>query len=209
LEVLLGGIILKRIFLAMLVAGLFFLSADASAAGSDTTAPDSRIEEAISWAIEIANDDLHGYSQGAGIDRYTDSREGPDYDCSSFVYHALQNAGFDIIGQWRKNPECYSRYNGEQYSGDADTIWTDLQSLGGWTKYSWREVKNNLQRGDILCTPKKHVAFYIGRGKTVEARGVHNPRGRGSYTTGDQGGEIDIYNAQGRGWIEVYRYTGN
>ena len=170
-------------------------------------AVDSRVESAVQWAIEIANDPIHGYSQG--MPPYTGSREGPDYDCSSLVYHALQHGGFDIIGAWRKNPECMARYGGKQYSGDADTIWADLQVLGGWQKFSWYEIKDNLQRGDILCLPQHHVAIYKGDGLTVEARGVNNPTGRGRYETGDQGGEIDFYSAYGRGWTEVYRYVGN
>ena len=173
-------------------------------------AADNRVEMAVQWAIGIANDQSHGYSQGAenatANSPYTGSREGPDYDCSSLVYHAFNHAGFDIIAAWRKNPECYSRYNGDQETGDADTIWADLQTIGGFTKYSWESVKNDLKRGDILCYPEQHVAIYIGDGKTVEARGVNNPRG-GDWRTGDQGGEIDFYNAQGRNWTEVYRYT--
>ena len=174
-------------------------------------AADNRVEVAVQWAIDIANDQTHGYSQGAENATdwrpYTGSRESPDYDCSSLVYHALNHAGFPIIDAWHKNPLYMSRYNGKQYSGDADTIWTDLQTLGGWKKFSWAEVKDNLIRGDILCAPQRHVAIYIGDGKTVEARGVNNPRG-GSYATGDQGGEIDFYDAQNRGWTEVYRYVG-
>ena len=77
----------------------------------------------------------------------------------------------------------------------------------GWRKYVWVDAKDNLQRGDILCIPKSHVAIYIGDGKTVEARGVNNPRG-GDWATGDQGGEIDFYNAFDREWMEVYRYVG-
>ena len=102
-----------------------------------------------------------------------------------------------------------SRYGGRQYSGDADTIWEDLSKDGGWVKYSWNEIKDNLQRGDILCRPEFHVAIYVGEGLTVEARGVNNPTGLGRFETGDQGGEIDFYPAQNRGWIEVYRYVGN
>ena len=99
-----------------------------------------------------------------------------------------------------------SRYDGKQLTGDADTIWTDLGE--GWIKISWNDAEDNLQRGDILCAPQRHVAIYIGDGMTVEARGVNNPKG-GSYETGDQGGEIDFYSAFGRGWTEVYRYVGN
>ncbi len=181
------------------------------APGSDTTAPDSRVEKAVKWALAIAADPVHGYSQGAEnateSHPYTGSREGVDYDCSSLVYHAFQQGGFPIIEAWHKNPEYMRLYQGKQYSGDADTIWTDLQVVGGFSKYSWEDVKDRLMRGDILCDPERHVAIYVGEGKTVEARGVNNPRG-GDWRTGDQGGEIDIYEAQGRSWKEVYRYTG-
>ncbi|MBQ3452115.1 MAG: C40 family peptidase [Selenomonadaceae bacterium] len=172
---------------------------------------DSRVEMAVQWAIDIANDQSHGYSQGAESATanrpYTGSRDAPDYDCSSLVYYAFDHAGFNIIDNWRKNPAYMARYNGRQKVGDADTIWADLSVDGGWKKFSWGEVADNLQRGDILCAPQRHVAIYIGDGKTVEARGVNNPRG-GDWATGDQGGEIDFYDAQGRGWAEVYRYTG-
>jgi len=202
-----------KIFLHLIITAVLVWGAShsASAAGSDTVAPDRRIEKAVAWAEKIARDPIHGYSQGAvnatAANPYTGSREGPDYDCSALVYHALTQAGFDITAVWQKSPEFYERYGGMQETGDADTIWPNLQKIGGFTKYAWNEVKDNLQRGDILCRPKHHVAFYRGKGQTVEARGVNNPRG-GSYETGDQGGEIDCYNAQGRIWTEVYRFTG-
>ena len=169
------------------------------------------VEDAVQWAINIANDNTHGYSQGAenatAYNPYTGSRDAPDYDCSSLVYYAFNHAGFNIIDNWHKNPKYMNRYNSKQYVGDADTIWEDLSVDGGWKKFSWAEVADNLQRGDILCRPQFHVAIYIGDGKTVEARGVNNPTGLGRYETGDQGGEIDFYSAQGRGWTEVYRYV--
>ncbi|MBQ1914442.1 MAG: hypothetical protein II178_04395, partial [Selenomonadaceae bacterium] len=55
-----------------------------------------------------------------------------------------------------------------------------------------------------LVTQNQTYAWYAA----VEARGVNNPRG-GDWRTGDQGGEIDFYEAQGRNWKEVYRYTQN
>ena len=186
---------IKKVLLAMIASLLITNSAQAQ-----------NIEDAVQWAIDIANDQMHGYSQGAQNATdwrpYTGSREGVDYDCSSLIYHALDYAGFPVIENWRKNPEYMRRYNGTQLTGDADTLWQDLGAL--WQKFTWEEVKDDLQRGDILCAPQRHIAFYIGDGLTVEARGVNNPKG-GSYATGDQGGEIDFYSAFNRGWTEVYR----
>ena len=171
-----------------------------------------RIEVYVQWACMIADNDIHGYSQGAKnatpLRPYTGSRDGPDFDCSSLVYYALAHAGFPIIEAWHENPEYYALYRGRQAVGDADTIWPDLQKIGGFTRYRWEAVEDDLRRGDILCYPEDHVAIYIGNGRTVEARGVNNPRG-GEWRTGDQGGEIDYYDAYGRYWTEVYRYTGN
>lgn len=58
------------------------------------------IQVAINWAIEIANDNTHGYSQ--------EHRYGPDYDCSSFVAAALRQGGFDVpASMWTGNErEC-------------------------------------------------------------------------------------------------------
>ena len=54
------------------------------------------IQVAINWAIEIANDNTHGYSQA--------NRYGPDYDCSSFVAAALRQGGFDVpASMWTGN----------------------------------------------------------------------------------------------------------
>lgn len=179
--------------------------------GAVHESPVNPIEYAVQWAIDVAENPIHGYSQGeenATNDRpYTGGREGPDYDCASLVYHALDYAGFDIIAAWRKNPIYWSEYDGKQETGDADTIWTDLQVVGGFTRFAWEDVKDDLERGDILCNPQYHVAIYIGDGKTVEAHGVNNLND-GDWETGDQGGEIDFYEAYGRSWTEVYRYTG-
>ena len=189
----------KKAFLAICAAGSLIMS-------STSAQVEPRVESAVQFAIDIANDQTHGYSQG--MYPYQGSREGPDYDCSSLIYHAFNHAGFNIIENWHKNPLFLSRYDGKQYSGDADTIWEDLSVDGGWQKFGWYEVKDDLQRGDILCAPERHVAIYIGDGRTVEARGVNNPTGLGRYETGDQGGEIDFYSAYNRGWTEVYRYVG-
>lgn len=47
-----------------------------------------KIETAVAWAEQIADDDSHGYSQV--------HRNSPDYDCSSLVGTALSKAGFAV-----------------------------------------------------------------------------------------------------------------
>lgn len=46
----------------------------------------SNIYQAVSWAMQAADDPVHGYSQSY--------RTGPDYDCSSFVTEALLQGSF-------------------------------------------------------------------------------------------------------------------
>ena len=46
------------------------------------------INKAVEWAVQIANDNTHGYDQS--------HRNGPDYDCSSLVATALNKAGFNV-----------------------------------------------------------------------------------------------------------------
>ena len=114
----------------------------------------------------IADNNIYDYSQGAenatANHPYTGSREGSGFDCSSLGYYALDYAVFSIIAVWRKNFEYYAQYQGKQITGDADTIWPDMQAVGGFTKYTWNAVKNDLQRGDILSYPDAYVAIYIG-----------------------------------------------
>ena len=53
-------------------------------------------ESAVQWAVKIANDQSHGYSQ--------QSRYGPDYDCSSLALSAFKQAGVPIDF----NKVCYT-----------------------------------------------------------------------------------------------------
>ena len=46
------------------------------------------IESAVNWAVKIANDNSHGYDQN--------NRWGPNYDCSSLVISAFEQAGCKV-----------------------------------------------------------------------------------------------------------------
>ena len=54
------------------------------------------IESAVAWAIGTANNNAHGYSQA--------NRWGnPDYDCSSFVITAYEQAGVHVKSHGNTN----------------------------------------------------------------------------------------------------------
>lgn len=56
------------------------------------------IKKAVQWAIAVAHDNSHGYSQ--------QNRQGPDYDCSSLIANALANGGYNINrNSWTGNLE--------------------------------------------------------------------------------------------------------
>lgn len=124
-----------------------------------------RIELYCNWACAIANDNTHGYSQ---VKRWS-----PDYDCSSLVISALENAGFQM------------RRNGASYTGNMMTA---------LMRCDFRLVENgSLMRGDILLTHNEtaqHTAIYLGDNKIVHARGVNGHPEEGDQT----GNEICISN---------------
>ena len=142
-------------------------------------------ESATQWAINIANDKTHGYSQ--------QNRWGPNYDCSSFAISAYKQAGANT-GQ-------------ATYTGNM----SDLLNHGfsEVTKSVNLNTGSGLQPGDILYYHKSgnigHTAIYAGANKIVHARG----QSYGSSRTGDQGTEIAVCPYYRGSWEHVYRYTGN
>lgn len=144
------------------------------------------IESATSWAIGIAKDQSHGYSQA--------NRWGPNYDCSSFVISAYKHAGVPIdttVVNYTGNLQNLKKYGFQDVTGKVS-----LSSGSG------------LQRGDILwyhiSGTTGHTAIYIGNGQIVHARG----QSYGSSKTGDQGSEIAVTSYYRGSWQHVYRYVG-
>ena len=137
------------------------------------------IETALNWAVGIANDNRHGYSQA--------KRYGPDYDCSSLVCQALKTGGFDTGG-----------------AQTTQNIRKELCSKG-WTAISFSNP-SQLKRGDVLLkeTATAHVVFCLGDGKIVHASGTH-----GHPETGDQTGkEICVANYYSNAWNWILRPPG-
>ena len=100
----------------------------------------SIIEKAVQWAISIAEDNSHGYSQ--------QTRWGPSYDCSSLVISAFRQAGLEL----------QSTYTGNMK--------TDFLAHG----FKAHSTSEPLKRGDVLLNEASHTALYIGNGQIVHAR---------------------------------------
>lgn len=147
------------------------------------------INKAVAWAVAIADDPAHGYDQG--------NRWGADYDCSSFVISAWQQAGVPV------------KTNGASYTGNM--YWAFL-------KCGFRDVTNsinlstgaNLQKGDVVLNTKHHTEMYIGNGRMVKAS-INELGGVTGGETGDQTGReiyIGNYYKPSYGWDYVLRYYG-
>lgn len=152
------------------------------------------VETAISWAVSIANDNSHGYSQT--------SRWGPDYDCSSLVITAFNNAGISTGN---------ATYTGNMISNFQDNGFT-------WIPWSSIGSSSNLQRGDILLNIQYHTAIYMGNNQLVEAHArsaadkAFDGRSVSQARTiqGDQDGQeirvTNYYWYSSGGWNGVLRY---
>lgn len=147
------------------------------------------INKAVAWAIAVADDPAYGYDQ--------QHRWSPDFDCSSFVITAWQQAGVPV------------KTSGASYTGDM--YWAFL-------KCGFRDVTNsvnlntgaNLQKGDVVLNTKHHTEMYIGNGRMVKAS-INELGGVTGGKTGDQTGReiyIGNYYKPSYGWDYVLRYYG-
>ncbi|MBQ9057936.1 MAG: C40 family peptidase [Atopobiaceae bacterium] len=138
----------------------------------------SVIESYIKWALDIAADDSHGYSQY--------NRWGPDYDCSSLVISALEAAGLDT---------GYATYTGNMRS--------QLTKHG----FVWMTDLSAITRGDILLNEVQHTAIYLGNSKMVEAT-MSETRGIDGKTGDQTGTEITVNPYRNANWDGFLRYSG-
>lgn len=145
----------------------------------------SKVEKYTQQAINIANDNRHGYSQ---YNRWGN----PDYDCSSLVITVVQNSGIPV------------KTNGATYTGNMYSIFLK-NGFKDITKSVNLRTGQGLKRGDILLNVKHHVEIYIGNGKNVGAR--ISELGTIYGTKGDQTEqEIRTHNYFNYPWDCVLRY---
>ncbi len=149
----------------------------------------------VQWMIQVANDNSHGYSQSTA-DGGAGRTFNPDVDCSSFVYYALLNNG----------------YNVDQLGSYPFTTFTmgNILKQNGFEELDYTGTADLIE-GDILVSNVsglEHTETYIGNGMTV---GAH--AGNQDGKVGDSSGnEISIIPNStheslngGNYWQHVYR----
>lgn len=121
----------------------------------------SVVNKAVSWALEIAKDDSHTYSQSV--------RWGPSYDCSSFVITAFEKAGLSLRKKGANaTPNMYTPFI---QSGFVDVTSSITLSSG-----------KGLLKGDVLLNTKDHTALVRSNGGAiVHAAGRKKGIVTGSY----------------------------
>ena len=149
----------------------------------------SIIESATKWMETLANDNSHGYDQ---IYRWG---EKGDYDCSSAVITAWQQAGVPV------------KAAGATYTGNmtAPFVSNGFEDVTGLVNLA---TGSGLQRGDVLLNVRHHVAMYIGNGKEVEASINEKGTATGGQPGDQTGREILIRSYRNYPWDKVLRYTG-
>ena len=141
----------------------------------------SNIEKAVSFMIDIAKDDSHGYDQIHRIG-------GTDYDCSSLVGTALNQAGFNV-----------------KKSSTTRTLRAQLLACG----FKTVSVGGARKRGDIFLKEGHHVVMCTDTNNIVHASINEKGKTTGGKPGDQTGKEICVrsfYNYKG-GWDYHFRFS--
>lgn len=144
-------------------------------------------EIAVAFAESIAKDNRHGYDQNDRYGKYG------DYDCSGLVITACETAGIPV-------KENGATYTGNAYSSFKKAGFEDV------TKQVDLKTGEGMERADVLIYPGKHMAFYCGNGKMVDARINENGKTTGGKKGDQTGHEIEIHAYKNHPFKYVLRY---
>ena len=147
----------------------------------------TKTEKAIRQMETWAKDDSHGYDQD-----YRWGEKG-DYDCSSAVIQAWQNAGVPV------------KSAGATYTGDMKNVFLKKGFVDVTSKVNVA-TGSGLLRGDVLLNEAHHVAMYCGNGKEVEASINEKGTAHGGKPGDQTGKEFLIRSYRNYPWNCVLRY---
>ena len=141
------------------------------------------VSSAVAWALAIANDNTHGYDQN--------NRWGPNYDCSSLLIQAYENAGVPV------------KSNGASYTGNMVSV---------FKKCGFKDVTSQINlatgegliMGDIVWK-SGHVEMCSRTGYLVGAHINENGQITGGLS-GDQTGNEISERTYYSGWTTVLRF---
>ena len=150
----------------------------------------SIINKAVKYITNVAKNDKHGYDQ---VYRWN---ERGDFDCSSLVISAWQQAGVPV------------KSSGATYTGNM----YDIFLKNGFKDVTKSINLNNgtgLIKGDVLLNKAKHTAIYIGNNQQCEASINELGTATGGKPGDQTGQEIKIRSYRNYPWDCVLRYTKN
>lgn len=150
----------------------------------------TKTEKAIRQMETWAKDDSHGYDQD-----YRWGEKG-DYDCSSAVIQAWQNAGVPV------------KSGGATYTGDMKNVFLKNGFVDVTSKVNVA-TGSGLLRGDVLLNEAHHVAMYCGNGKEVEASINEKGTAHGGQPGDQTGKEFLIRSYRNYPWHCILRYAGD
>lgn len=137
--------------------------------------------DAAILAVEIANDETHGYDQ--------QHRRGPDYDCSSLVIAIYTLLGVDLTCTYTGNMR-------------KDFLAHGFVDVTGHVNLN---TGAEMLPGDVLLNEKHHTAIVVGNGKIVAARINEKGTTTGGKTGDQTGKEICVQNYYNYPWDCVLR----
>lgn len=148
----------------------------------------SVIDYAVEFAVNIAEDDSHGYDQN--------NRWGPDYDCSSLIIAAF-DAAFKKAGI-KPTPKD----NGASYTGDMKKAFLN----SGFIEVPLKERR----KGDVLLNESSHCALMVDDNRLVNASINELGKAVGGKRGDQTKKEILVrnYYTYSKGWDCCLRYVG-
>ena len=146
----------------------------------------SSIDKAVQFMVDTANNNKHGYDQA--------SRWGPDYDCSSLVITAYEQAGIKV------------KSAGATYTGNMKKVFLKcgFKDVTGSVSVA---TGSGLQKGDVLLNERNHTAMYIGNGKVAQASINEKGTVTGGVSGDQTGGEINVRGYYNFPWDCVLRLS--